>query len=307
MVDLLLKNNADLSIIAEPGGTPLMIMVSSRRLEAAETLIKSDPSVIDFMVTGASDVSNNYYAAIHYSAWYGYVQGIKLLVEYGADFSLVTWCGNNAVSLAAHSDCIECVRYLLSLGCDANQQDRDGDTALLYATYNANPRIIEALLKHGADPSLSNNAGITPLWNSVYSRSLPAVNLLLSLNVDPRKPSRGHNIYGDHGAEDNCIYDQSVSPLFVAIHHENLSIVKALISAGCDINGERYSTSDMNLYVQHWEEPNKRWLEHVMSTTPSLAWWCKRTIRHALLPVRPDPIINALDIPSTLKTYIKEV
>lgn len=305
MAELLLKSGADLTIVAHPNGTPLMEQLVLKRLSVAECILKFNPSLVDFAPAAADcpdqELAQHFYTALHYACWQGYLEGVKLLQKYGADCTAVTYDGNTAVGLACHSNWQTCVEYLLSLGCDVNQQDKDGDTALLYATHHGNSIIVDLLLKHGADPSVSNKDGVTPLWNAVFSRSLESVKLLLLKNVDTELCCRGQNWHevGDLGH----IYDVPVTPLFVAIHHEDISVVKALVAAGCYINGEK---PNFPIYVAHWAEENKRWLNHVAGNPPSLSWWCKRIIRRTM-PVNPKNITEQLSIPSTLKTYLLEI
>ncbi|XP_067934253.1 ankyrin-1-like [Watersipora subatra] len=304
VAELLLKAGADLTIVANEEGTPLIFQLNRKRLEIAKLIAKHDRSLIDQMGIDSSDPTLNHYTAFHNCALSGYLDGLKMLHAHGADHTLVTYDGNTAVGLACYSDRLECVEYLLSLGCDVNYQDHDGDTALIYATYNANPSMVNSLIEHGANPGLSNNHDVTPLWNAVYSRSIGTVKLLLSLNVDSNKASRGRNIFEDENFD--YIYDEPVTPLFVAIHQENIAIAKALVCAGCSINLERYSSASFEIYVDHWARDNKNWLDHVSSNPPSLMWWCKRTIRH-ILPLCPKEAIESLIIPSTLKSYLENV
>lgn len=304
MAQHLLDRGADPSIVCDPDGTALMRQLKRKRLEVAQCILKHDKSVVDQMVTNAPTSRRNHYTALQNCAWQDYLEGIQLLCEYGADHRLVTYDGNTAVGLACHSGSLECVEYLLGLGCDTNCQDKDGDTALLYATYNGNWEIVEMLLENGAEPERGNKFGVTPIWNAVYSRTLPSVIRLLSLNVDPGKCCRGRNIFEQQHF--NFIYDDLVSPLFVAIHHQDVSIAKALIAAGCYINAEDFGLVNFRTYVDGWAGDNKKWLRHVTSTPPTLSWWCKRLIRKHL-PVNPESAIQGLFIPYTLKAYIQEI
>jgi len=281
-----------------------MVHLNTDKLSVAETIVKFKPDLIDQVVTNAEQNESNYYSALHYAAWQGNLKGVQMLCKYGADPNLLTYDGNTAVGLACHADSMPCVQYLLSLGCDTNQQDNDGDTALIYASHNGNSEMVKELLQHNANPSLCNNMNISPLWNAVYSRSLASVQLLLARNVDAEVECRGQNIYEEQFDQ---IYDVPVSPLFVAVHHEELSIIKALVAAGCYLNAEMFSVPTFDMYVDMWAEENKRWLKHVTSNPPSLAWWCKKLIRKKLLKVDPLNQVEKLNIPFVLKTYLLEV
>ena len=301
---LLLDHGATPNILHIEEGTPLTLQLKQKRLAVAECILKSDPSLVDEMFTNVSSEQHNHYSALHNCAWDGYVEGIELLLRYGADHRLVTPDGNTAVGLACHADWLTCAMYLLKLGCDTNCQDHDGDTALLYATCNGNWALVNSLLSHGADPGLGNKNNVTPLWNAVYSRSLESVRSLLLLNANPDIPCRGCNIFD----RDNInIYDTPVSPLFVAIHQEESSIAKTLVSAGCYMNALKFSIPNFHMYVDEWDDDDdKKWFEHVSSNPPSLLWWSKRAVRRSL-PVNPKSIIESLPIPSSLKLYIQHI
>lgn len=283
---------------------PLTHQVFKKRWEVAEAVLRRYPHVIDLRDTPCQEDTNTGYTAIQTCAVNGDVEGLKLCHRYKADHRLLAPDGNNALMLASYIDSEECVDYLLELGSDTNVRDKDGDTALIYATYHGNYRIVESLLNYGANPSLGNNAGITPIWNAVFSRSLMSVKHLLMFNVDPAQPSRGQNIHSID-EEGNHIYDEPVTPLFVAIHLENLSIIKSLTAAGCYVQDEKFGIPNFDIYVERWTEENKRWLQHVTSHPPSLIWWCKRSVRR-LLPTGCLHVTNELPIPSHLKTYLQE-
>ena len=308
IVELLMDAGASPHVSCQSGYQnspyPLLHQVFKKRWEVAEAMLKRYPDIIDLRESPTEEEPHPCYTAMQACAVNGDVEGLRLCQRYKADHRLVAPDGNNALMLAAYIDSEESVDFILQLGCDTNVQDKDGDTALIYATYHGNYKLVESLLNHKADPSITNHAGITPIWNAVFSRSLMSVKHLLMFNVDPTRPSRGQNIHG-YVEDGNYIYDEPVSPLFVAIHLENLSIIKSLTAAGCYLQAEKFGIPNFDMYVEHWSEENKRWLQHVTSRPPSLLWWCKRVVRK-LLPVKCLHITNELPIPSHLKSYIQE-
>lgn len=301
MADLLLKKGAEPMRCNKEYGTALHYLIINYSLPACEAILKAFPNIINS--TQSSDKDTQLYSPLHLASWEGNVAAMDLLLSYGADPHMPTYDSNTALSLACHCDSYAAAERLIKLGCDPNVSDNDGDTALIYATYNGNSKLCQLLIEHGADPTQSNKKHVTPLWNAVYSRALDIVQLLLTLNVDPHVCSCGDLIL-QNGAGN--IYDEPVSPLFVAVHTQQISMAKALVAAGCYINQTWHSDPSLNIYIRDWEPENRRWFDFISHTPPKLAWWCKKTIR-TCLPVRPQSVVHDMNLPSYLKQYILEI
>ncbi len=112
----------------------------------------------------------------------GDIPAMHLLLEYGADPTLATNRGVDALMLAAgvgtaeqdttgryktEAQAIEAIDILLALGLDINAADSRGRTPLHGAAMQGYDEVIAALAARGADPGAADNNGFTPLDTSL--------------------------------------------------------------------------------------------------------------------------------------------
>lgn len=91
---------------------------------------------------------------VHYAAFFGRADIMKLLLERGADPNVVA---ENAMKVqplhsAVAVRCMECVRLLLAAGVAVNAKQEGGWTALQAAAKHGDLELIDLLLVSGADP-----------------------------------------------------------------------------------------------------------------------------------------------------------
>jgi ankyrin repeat protein len=103
---------------------------------------------------------------------------IELLLAHGADATLATRNGVNALMMAAgvgtaeqdttgrhktEADAIRAVDLMLEQGLDINATDRNGRTALHGAALQGYDAVVAALVERGADLTVADRDGFTPL------------------------------------------------------------------------------------------------------------------------------------------------
>ena len=96
----------------------------------------------------------------------GHTRVVDLLLERGADPTLVDGHGTTPLMAASLGGSVECVRRLLGhelARTTINAQDTDGVCALGYACKHGHSVIVVLLLEAGADPTLKDTDGQTPM------------------------------------------------------------------------------------------------------------------------------------------------
>jgi adenosylhomocysteine nucleosidase len=130
-------------------------------------LLLADPALVDaWSVDGAQP--------LHFSAFFGYPEACRLLLEHGAspDVHAQGFNGVAPMNAAAASDAkphevaTQIVRMLLDAGAAADATQGGGATALHAAAQTRNEQLARLLLEHGADPDRATDDGRTPrsLW-----------------------------------------------------------------------------------------------------------------------------------------------
>lgn len=160
----------------------------------SQTKLKTNSNVLKDWINMKS---NNGYTSLHYAAFRGNIDVIKLLIENGANIDICNNEGLNVLHLAAqgnktsiliyfiekyHLDFMkidnigstplhwasyvgseESFLYLLTLNPDINKQDIEGLTPLHLAVTSDRTRIIKKLLHKGADKTIRDKQNRTPL------------------------------------------------------------------------------------------------------------------------------------------------
>ena len=85
------------------------------------------------------------------------MEGIRILVENGADLNSRGYKGFTSLNHAVTKGCVEIIEYLLEKGANANIGDIDNVTPLQYVGLKGKAKIAEILLKYGAEIESKNN------------------------------------------------------------------------------------------------------------------------------------------------------
>jgi hypothetical protein len=117
---------------------------------------------------------------LHDCAYSGDLEGVKHLVESGADLDKVEERGMTALMLAITEEHFDIVVYIVEHGGNVAHVDRFGMTALHWASQADNLPAVTCLLEHGARITERNGDKKTALLLAAESASLGMVQFLLS-------------------------------------------------------------------------------------------------------------------------------
>jgi ankyrin repeat protein len=119
------------------------------RTRGLEELLDAEPELVTAW-------SPDGFTALHLAAFFGQEDAAKILVERGAEVSLVARNANIHV------------------------------TPLHSAAAGSHPGIVKLLLEHGADPNAAQDGGFTPLHSAAQNDDVDSVESLIEAGADPR-------------------------------------------------------------------------------------------------------------------------
>ncbi|MDE5943356.1 MAG: ankyrin repeat domain-containing protein [Clostridia bacterium] len=86
----------------------------------------------------------------------------KVLIENGANVTIVGNDGKSALLLAAEYSDVDIIKALVKAGADVNAQDNDGNTALILSCKRSDEKAARYLIRASADFNIKNNKGESP-------------------------------------------------------------------------------------------------------------------------------------------------
>ena len=192
--------------------------------------------------------------ALHYVCREGYRDLAVLLLDKGADASLVNNRGETPLHAAARKGNREILARLLDAGADPDASDREGCTSLMRLIENRHTDAALWLIDRGADTEATDQTGHRAL-DYATAHGLTEVVVRLSQNGSDATDSRDAEgntllhqaVYNDQAevvrtllaaskAQLNTPNDAGETPLLVACGRGNLHIARMLLDAGADAN-----------------------------------------------------------------------
>jgi ankyrin repeat protein len=176
MMDVLIKAGTDPNLQDESGMTALrhVAWTGKNQIAAAKRLIaaKADVNLV------ADDDWTPLIQAMYADPSVAVPLG-EVLLQSGADASIVNNEGNTALTLAAARGLVALIPALVKGGADVNFRGRDG-TPLAVAAEKGDAPVAKALLQAGADPNLGDKNNQTPLMRAAQRDQVDVVVVLLA-------------------------------------------------------------------------------------------------------------------------------
>lgn len=159
------------------------------------------------------------FVAIHFAAYKGNIELMKLLEEYGASFVEKNKRGLNPLLVAAQGDQPISMAYLLKKGLTVQDKDYSGNTALHWASYFGMENAVNFLISWKTDlEDVDYSFNCTPLHLAVNSGNIRVVRKLLvkganrhAKNLEDKMPidiaaEEGHDAIVDMLRPKNIIF-----------------------------------------------------------------------------------------------------
>uniref|UniRef100_A0A8C7V8S4 Ankyrin 1, erythrocytic b n=1 Tax=Oncorhynchus mykiss TaxID=8022 RepID=A0A8C7V8S4_ONCMY len=241
-MDLLLKHSASLEAVTESGLTPLHVAAFMGHLNIVKNLLHRGASpnasnvkvetplhmasraghceVAQFLLQNTAQVdakAKDDQTPLHCAARMGHKELVKLLLEHKANPDSATTAGHTPLHIAAREGHAHTTRILLDGAAQQTKMTKKGFTPLHVACKYGKVDVVELLLERGANP---NAAGKVEKHTATQHGLSCAFLSLVTVSV--------------------CVSKQNgLTPLHVAVHHNNLDVVKLLVSKG----GNAHSTA----------------------------------------------------------------
>jgi ankyrin repeat protein len=244
MVELLLKNGADVSIKDTSGRQPLHRAAQNGFFSIAQLLVSKKAEV------NAAD--NNGWAPLHCAVSMDQLEITEYLLKNGANINALTSAtpnesGRSPLHIAMMGGNVPLFELLLKYKPDVNLRDSNGLSPVTYMFYcsgqiqSVKADLLELLLSHGADVNSKTRNGDTPLFLSIKGAETECVKILLAHKADLEM----RNAAGD-------------TPLLKASEvYAHKGIAEMLVQAGADVNAVWPSNSQTPLFYaigcfQNW-------------------------------------------------------
>lgn len=237
VIEQLLKAGAkpnDPVNFVDAGETPLMHAARAGSVDAVKVLAKAGADL------NAKETWNGQ-TALMWAAAEGHAPVIETLIEFGADMHARSIAGTTPFMFAVRKGDRASVKMMLAKGADVNEKRTDLATPLLVAIINGYEDIVELLLDKGADPNAEG--GSTELTIQGM-RAKPQKIVLKTPSF--REQLRDVGTEGGNGKNNTFgrplqaavhVANWHVSDEFISANVDRLSIIKALVAHGADVNG----------------------------------------------------------------------
>jgi hypothetical protein len=153
--------------------TPAVAALAGRYFQLAQLLHMHGSSVDPRGVSGKTP--------LHSAAFYGDLEMVQILLDYGVDVNAQTGSDSTPLSLAiiGRLNDPRVVRSLLDHGADPNIPAQGGSTPLHQASGEGMVKVIRPLIEYGVSVEVQDNIGRTPLDVTSEEQREEIINLLL--------------------------------------------------------------------------------------------------------------------------------
>ncbi|KAJ5319622.1 uncharacterized protein N7506_012326, partial [Penicillium brevicompactum] len=158
----------------------LSFLMNERKHSADET----GPLILLEKGADLTIVNNDRWTPVNIASSNGHLEVVKLLLEKGADPKTANNAGWTPVNSASEHGHHKIIKLLLEKRADAKTASNNGWTPVNIASSNGHLEVVKLLLEKGADPKTTNNAEWTPVNSTSEHGHHEIIKLLLEKRVD---------------------------------------------------------------------------------------------------------------------------
>ncbi len=224
------------------GNTALIRSISSRKNAEAQELIKQGADI--------NHQNNMGDTPLMVATTSGNVEMVKLLLKNNVNINLRTLAGSPALSMAINMRKRDITALLINAGADCNFKDARGYNPLYFAVDMEDLPTVRLLLDNGADVNAHCGGGVTALNLAESKNNQALISLLKASGAQPYelkdcdlllKAARAGNLTQLRAELNKGVHPDSMDAsqdiaIVLAAKYGHFSIVKELISRGCNID-----------------------------------------------------------------------
>lgn len=189
IVEIALKFNAKNDPHPEFGQTALQVAVASGHASCVRLILETAAeSGANLIIVNHEDYNKE--APIHVASRCGNVEILELLIDHGANMTLVDAKGRTCLHCTTQSGYHSCLDFLLSTGCNMMLEERDdqGYTCLHIAVKGNKIECARTLLEHGADVNAITIDGRNAYILAEKQKSEKMLQILSQFDHAPKLP-----------------------------------------------------------------------------------------------------------------------
>ena len=241
VLQAIIEQGADVNVRNIHNETALVVACVKRNIDAISVLLHAGADV-NIPATDSSASLLIPIMEVHYTKTF------QTMIDHGADVNVVDKNSVSAIMLACQTGKKNAINVLLNAGADLSIVDIDGNTCLHHAVNRwCDNEVLEAIISHGADVNAVNKSNVTALMVACHRRYENHISVLLDAGADPGIV----DVYGDsclihaakggcgievlesiikHGAEGTNKSDKTA--LMIACQKGNIDTINILLNAG---------------------------------------------------------------------------